>query len=164
MEFKECIKIGSGLILTNRRQKVEVKSPSTAQNFFSDWGTLKHGVPQVSVLGPLLFMVYISDIPLSINATSEPTLFIDDTRVTISSRNFEDFCSVSILVLNLVKTNITKFISKNSANSTLHNGYKEKYIKETVNTEFLSLQIYNHLNLNNYIEEMIPKWSITSGR
>jgi len=57
-----------------------------------------------------------------------------------------------------------KFIPKNSANSTLHTGYKEKYIKETVNTEFLGLQIYNHLNWKNYIEEMIPKCSITSGQ
>jgi hypothetical protein len=66
---------------------------------------------------------------------------------------------VSNLVLNLVKTNITKFIPKNSAKSTLHIGYKEKYIEETVNTEFLGLQIYNHLNWKNYIEEMIPKLS-----
>jgi hypothetical protein len=31
--------------LTNRRQNVEIKSPSAAQKFFSDWATLKHGVP-----------------------------------------------------------------------------------------------------------------------
>jgi hypothetical protein len=29
--------------LTNRRQKVEIKSSNATQNFFSDWGTLKHG-------------------------------------------------------------------------------------------------------------------------
>ena len=32
--FKSC--------LTNRRQKVEVNSPSATQNVFSYWGTLKH--------------------------------------------------------------------------------------------------------------------------
>jgi hypothetical protein len=42
--------------LTNRRQKFEVKSHNTAQNFFSDWGTLKHRVPQGSILGCLLLI------------------------------------------------------------------------------------------------------------
>jgi len=33
-----------------------------------------------------------------------------------------------------------KFITKNSAHSTLHIGYKEKFIENTVNTKFLGLQ------------------------
>jgi len=35
------------------------------------------------------------------------------------------------LVLNLDKTNIMKFITRNSAHSTLHIGYKEKNIEQT---------------------------------
>jgi hypothetical protein len=31
--------------LTKSRQEVEVRLPNTAQNFFSDWDTLKHEVP-----------------------------------------------------------------------------------------------------------------------
>ena len=89
--------------LSNRRPKVEVKSPNTAQKFFSDWGTLKHGVPQGSILGPLLFKIYFSDLSLRINSVSEPILFADDTSVIISSRNFEDFCSVSNFVLVCLK-------------------------------------------------------------
>jgi len=84
---------------------------------------------------------------------SEPVLFADENSVIISSRNFKDFCSVSNLVLsyiikwfpannlvlNLHKTNIMKFITKNSSHSALHTGYKEKYIEETVHTKFLGL-------------------------
>jgi hypothetical protein len=64
------------------------------------------------------------------------------------------------LVLKLDKTNIMKFITNNLSLSTLHIGYKEKYIEETVNTKFLDLQVDNHLNWKNHIELMIPKWSM----
>ena len=45
--------------LANRRQKVQVKSPNTVQNLFSDWGTMTHRVSQGSVLWPLLFVIRI---------------------------------------------------------------------------------------------------------
>ena len=61
------------------------------------------------------------------------------------------------LVLNLDKTNKMKLIAKNSSHSTLHIGYKEKYVEETVNRKFLGLQIDNHINWKNCTEETIPK-------
>jgi hypothetical protein len=101
---------------------------------------MKHRVPQGSILGSLLFIIYTHDLPLRINSVSEPIVFADDTSCIIPSRNFEDFSSVSYLVLshmikwftdnklvlNIDKTNIMKFITKNSSHSRLHIGYKEK--------------------------------------
>jgi hypothetical protein len=64
-------------------------------------------------------------------------------------------------VLNLDKTDIMKFITNNSSHSTLHAGYKEKYVEKRVNTKFLGLKINNHLNCKNYIKQIIPKLSGT---
>ena len=50
-----------------------------------------------------------------------------------------------------------KFITKNSAHSILHTGYKEKYTEKIMNTKFFGLQTYNHINWQNDIEEIIPK-------
>jgi len=122
---------------------------------------------------PCSLYIYINDLPLRINSVSEPVLFVGDTGIKISRRNLKDFCSLSNLVLshmikwfaaynlvlNLDKMNVMKFTTKNSSHSTLHFGYKEKYIEETVNTKFLGLQIDNHINWKNHIEQMIPKLS-----
>jgi hypothetical protein len=63
--------------------------------------------------------------------------------------------------MNIDKTNIMKFITENSSHFTLHIGYEEKYIEETVNTTFRGLQIDNHINWKNSAEQMIPKlWSM----
>jgi hypothetical protein len=159
--------------LTNGRQKVEIRSPSSTQNFFSDWGTLKHGVPHRSILGLVLFIIYINDLPFRINSLSEPIIFADDTNIIISNRNFEDFCTISNsvlscmidwfaankLVLNLQKTNIMKFLTSNSPHCALTTGYKDKYIEETIHSTFLGLQLDNHLNWKYHIDQMIPKLS-----
>jgi hypothetical protein len=61
------------------------------------------------------------------------------------------------LVLNRDKTNIMKFITRNSSHYTLYVGYKEKYTEKMMNTKFFGLQADNHINWKNHIEEMIPK-------
>jgi hypothetical protein len=67
--------------------------------------------------------------------------------------------AANTLVLNVDKINTMKFVTRNSSHSTLHFGYKEKYTEETVNTKFLGLQIDNHINWKNHIEETIPNLS-----
>ena len=48
-------------------------------NEFSDWASVVSGIPQGSVLGPLLFTIFINDIPNDI--TSKVKIFADDTKL-----------------------------------------------------------------------------------
>jgi retron-type reverse transcriptase len=63
--------------LTNRKQKNEIKS---FEKFSSKWGTVKHGIPPGSILGPLIFIIYVNDLFPTINTLSEAILFADDTH------------------------------------------------------------------------------------
>ena len=66
--------------LTNRKQYVAMN------NYHSSLKLVKCGVPQESLLGPLLFLVFINDLPYcSLNIT--PRLYADDTCLIISNDN-----------------------------------------------------------------------------
>jgi hypothetical protein len=52
---------------------------------------IKHGVPQGSVLCPILFLLYINDLPAVINKKAIPVLFADDTSILCTHRNFMEF-------------------------------------------------------------------------
>ena len=108
-----------------RRHKVKLTSPNSTKNFFPDCGTLKHGVPQWSTLVSLLFIIYLNDLLLRINSIPESAVFAGDSSVIISSRNVEDFCSMSNLVLSCM---IIWF----AANNLVLNEYNEIHNKEFI--------------------------------
>ena len=70
---------GIQAFLGNRLQKVVVEDEE------SDFVPVKSGVPQGSVLGPILFLVYINDLPDDI--VSQVRLFSDDTAIYLTLEN-----------------------------------------------------------------------------
>jgi len=67
----------------NRRQSVQLLDEETNQNINSTWEQITDGVPQLSILGPLLFIIYINDLPKILNDHSIPILIADDTSILI---------------------------------------------------------------------------------
>ena len=77
----------------DRYQRVSIKH-SDLDNCFSDWEKVKLGVPQGSILGPLLFLLYINDLPRSVNKLSDSfklTLFADDTNIIVTHPKLTKF-------------------------------------------------------------------------
>ena len=66
--------------LSNRKQYVSNNDASTKLN------SIEYGVPQGSVLGPILFILYINDI-VNISNECKYILFADDTTIVFSNEN-----------------------------------------------------------------------------
>ncbi len=71
--------------LSGRQQRVVV------DGFYSDWLPVTSGVPQGSILGPLLFFVYVNDAPDYIQQNSSIALYADDSKLFRSIKQQTDY-------------------------------------------------------------------------
>ena len=68
--------------LSNRKFTVNL------ENSFSEVSSISCGVPQGSILGPLLFLIYVNDMPMAVKCNL--FLYADDTCLVFQSKNVKD--------------------------------------------------------------------------
>ena len=107
--------------LHNRMQFVTIDGVDSGVN------NMKYGVPQGSILGPLLFIIYVNDIP-QISNFAKFVLYADDANIIITGDNMSevnmhlrdlctklvDWVEINGLALNLKKTKYMIFSRQNS--------------------------------------------------
>lgn len=160
--------------LSNRKQYVNVNSVD------SKLLSVSCGVPQGSILGPLLFILYINDI-INSSKMANLIMFADDTNIFFKHKNFNilinmvndelrlisTWFKLNKLSLNVKKTNYIIFTGKNVKRNDFANTSKIKIdnteIEQVTRTKFLGVIINSHLTWDDHIKTLSNKISKSLG-
>ena len=75
------------IYLSGRQQRVVVNGS------FSSWEVVKSGVPQGSILGPVLFLMFVNDMPDLLKSSSLAT-HADDSKCYKTIKTMSDICDL----------------------------------------------------------------------
>ena len=156
--------------LSNRTQRVSMN------NKCSDSEQISFGVPQGSILGPLLFLIFINDLPLALkHAVTSIDLYADDTTVyDIQSsmetlqRNLQNllillnkWCRENGMVINTDKTKVMLITSRQKRyklqNDSLFLNSDGVDLKLSSNEKILGVQIEENLIWNGHFQYISKK-------
>ncbi len=159
--------------LTGRQQFVQM------DNTISDISTVKTGVPQCSILGSLLFIIYINDID---QASKIFVFFIyaDDTSLTTTLEiilwenmsiessikneliNITDWLKLNKLTLNIPKTKFMAFHKAQRKMTPFQIKIEDTIIEQVSDFNFLGLTINQHLNSKSHVNKISNKifWNV----
>ena len=159
--------------LSGRKQFTKI------QNSASDLDSVLWGVPQGSVLGPLLFLIYINDLPNASELSS--WLFADDTALAMSAKNIneletrfnrevgkvQDWLLANGLSVHYVdKTQYMLFHGTTIRNIDVENfslNMGGNQIERTVSYKYLGVTVDNKLNWKTHIKKLCSKLSSVCG-
>jgi hypothetical protein len=152
--------------LSNRQQAVEINGTR------SDWENVKTGVPQGSILGPLLFILYINDLPRVIEKCNV-TLYADDTALYFSSNDpgqikqcleedlsrLKKWFDYNKLTLNVRKTKFMQFSSGQKKNkfSDVQVKINEEQVERVEIFKYLGLWLDETLNFKEHVCQISKK-------
>ena len=142
------------------------------KNSTSEQKTVKCGVPQGSILGPLLFLMFINDLPLHIKVKTD--LYADDATVYEISKSKQEiernlqlaikdlarWCKQNGMIINTEKTKVmlvTTRQRRSIINEDLNLSLNNIQLLTVSNEKVLGVQIDNNLSWGEHVRKVTKK-------